>query len=289
MKKIILDKGGSDELTVHDSSTTIDFIIGDKTITGLDSPLRRVVNFDRSGQDGQIISSNYFGGRLISWTQTIVGADDDDHLANRKLLAAALAFERDSNGKAVTKTAEFTMNDDNVYTVEYVSRQPKLPHKLHNMTTGTIILECESESLDGAEATETIYLSSGGGFDITFTIPFDIDRTTGGQATITNSGDLDTYPIINLKNALSNPTISNQTTGKDLQLESVNTSAGETITIDMRNRTIYKGSQNYFSYKSSGSDFWALQPDANIIVFTDTTYNAAAYAEIVYSSAYSGI
>ena len=289
MRKIILDKGGTNELTVHDSNSDIDFIVGNRSIRGLESATRRITSFNRSGQNGQTISTNFFGGRLITWEQVIIGEDNSDYLSNRLLLLKALSFERDSNGKAIKKTVEFTLDDGTAYTATYVARQPKLPHKNVNFARGFVILECEKEGLEKSESDTSIYLSTGGGFDIPFSISFDISATTGGSAIVQNNGDIDSYPTITLHGALVNPTISNQTTGKSLHLTGLSTSGSDVVTIDMRARTIKLDNQNYFAYKTSASDFWTLEPGSNTILFTDTTFNSGTHATVSFASNYSGV
>jgi hypothetical protein len=123
-----------------------------------------------------------------------------------------------------------------------------------------------------------------GGFDISF----DIEATVGGSVVINNAGDAITYPVITLRGPLSSPTMTNQTTGKSLTLGDLDLGAGQSVVVDMKNRTIKQGDENLFAKKSPTTDFWYLETGNNTILFTDTVYNPQALMTISYRSAWSG-
>lgn len=291
MKKIQLDYGGDNQITVQDSDSVIDFLVGDSDITGLDSPMRRVVSLSRPGQDGSTIPSNFFGGRLISWQQVIAGDTAAEHITNRKNLFKALLLSRDSNGVAQTKVARFTDNDDSVYRVNYVARKVQFPRNKITLDRGVIILECEDEALlSDTLSTETITLASGGGFTIPFTIPFTISPQVGGSTTLVNDGDLPAWPTIIFRGPLTSPTILNETSGVFLQLSGLSLEVGESVTITMRPLIITQDSINdKFSTKTSSSSPWSLAPGSNVIVFTDTVFDSRASVSISWRDSYSGI
>ena len=287
--KIILDYGGADQLTSQDGDMEIDFMVsGD--VGGLDMPDVQSSTFQKYGFDGEFLSTNFYGGRSLGFPITVVGSSAADYLSNRKLLFKALGIARDSKQAAVTKTIYFQLNDGTEYVAEYVLGRCDLPHSNVTYATGQLILFCPDASLKSTPAVSTqITLREGGGLTIPFTIPFDILPQQGGDATIINSGDMIYYPAITLSGPATSPTISNSTTGERIQFASIGLGTGETLTIDMKNRTIKKGTQNYMSFKVAGSEFWGLAPGSNIITFTDTAYDARASVSVEARSAYSGV
>lgn len=130
---------------------------------------------------------------------------------------------------------------------------------------------------------EAIQFFTGG-----FSTTFDISASVGGSVVINNAGNLPSYPVITIRGAVDNPTVTNQTTGQFMSLASLNLEAGESVTIDMKNRTIRVGTQNLFSTKTVNSTFWTLASGNNTILFTDTGYSATAQMTIRYRSAWGG-
>jgi phage-related protein len=277
-----------DTLIIHDSDDDIDYIVGDRDIQGLEYPNIRTSIYDKAGANGQVLSNAFYGGRVVSFPVTIKGADVGTYLENRQNLISALSITRTDN-VATTKTARFQDDDGNNYYIEYIVGSLSLPQQYNTLVNGVVILQCPEPALLSGQGSRSISLSSGGGFDSPFDSPFDVDAQVGGEANVYNYGDIDYYPIVTLKGSLVSPTITNVTTGNYIQLNSVNLGVSETITIDMKNRTIKKSNQNYFNYKTVGSSFWSLAPGSNTIKLIDTIYDGNAMATISYYSAYLGI
>ena len=290
MKKIILDYGGDNQLVVHDKTSSIDFVLANTDISGLELPEVDRVSFKNPQQDGEFLSSNFYNGRVISWRQGIYGDDASTYLTNRQSLMAALSISRDSYGRAQTKVIYFLDDDDSEYRTEYVMGKLSLPRQYVTYATGGIVLFCpDTAILSNTLSTASVMLASGGGFSIPFSIPFDIAPTIGGSVTVTNSGNIEAWPTILLSGPATSPAISNQTTGKILTFSNIGLAAGSSITIDMKNRTIYSGTQNYFQYKTTASDFWSLAPGSNKIKLTDTVFDERESALVSFRSSYAGL
>lgn len=86
--------------------------------------------------------------------------------------------------------------------------------------------------------------------------------------TIANNGDVKAYPVWRINGPGVDPVLKNNTTGEYIGI-TVTLAAGEYIDIDTRigHKSIVKnGVTNYYSCKTAGSAFWAVDPGNNIVV-----------------------
>jgi hypothetical protein len=84
------------------------------------------------------------------------------------------------------------------------------------------------------------------------------------QLTVTNTGDVDAWPVITVVGPGTDLHLTNNTTGKDLLLTGA-IAAGSTVVIDTRpgHKTVTIDGVNAFSRLSATSTMWPLVPGAN--------------------------
>lgn len=124
-------------------------------------------------------------------------------------------------------------------------------------------------------------ITSGGlSFPITFPITFPV-TTTRSQATLTNDGNVLTYPTMVLVGPCPPASIANLTTGERMKvLDAV--PADQSLVIDVLEGTATNGGQ---SRRVAGS-WWGLVPGVNEVALSADTYDAAAQLLVSYRSAW---
>jgi hypothetical protein len=282
MERITLDT-----LIIADTPPVAHFYVPDDGIQGLEWASPRISSYDRPEADGEVISKTFQGGRTVRIPIRVTGDDPEDYTDQRDALIAVL-IPKMLNGRAVLRVAEFVLDDGSVRRLHYIGGDLRLPYQHSNYAEGQVILRAPDPKLYGETVVASLTLQEGGGNNLPNDLPNDFAPSVGGSVVIQNSGNVDSYPTIDLRGALISPTITNQTTGASMTLSGANIATGETVTIDMKARTIMKGNQNLIATKTSTSQFWSLQAGNNTIVLTDSAYSATAKAIITARPAWGG-
>lgn len=148
-----------------------------------------------------------------------------------------------------------------------------------------VVLRCSNPYWKEAEAiTAILTLPTIIGFDFPFDFPFDIESDTStSEVIINNVGDVTAYPkfVITGDTDLQNPTITNLTTGKFVQIATT-VDAGQTVTIEFTGSgesITRENGANYYQYKIG--EVFPLELGNNVLQFTATSYvpNASVYVE----------
>lgn len=285
MKKIWIDS-----TKIHDiKDTSIKFFVS-TPIEGLTFPSLRVGSFANASQDGVTVVSSFAGERRITLTGKVMADTPSDLITQRQKLASLLYPDRDDNDYPNTRILKFEAMDGTTYRVECQVVGAQMPQEFltHNrflidlLATKTVI-EHDTES------TTTVSPYQLGGVVIPAEVPAAYDAGEGGTKVVTNSGDVATYPVLTLSGQLTNPRIENTTTGKFMALTHTVGSL-ETVTIDMRERTIMQGGvTNLINTKSGDSRFWKLEPGDNVIKLTTGVTGESGNVEISYRNAFVGV
>ncbi|HYH63212.1 MAG TPA: hypothetical protein VD866_00795 [Urbifossiella sp.] len=107
------------------------------------------------------------------------------------------------------------------------------------------------------------------------TFPFQLYQSTRVSATCTNAGTADAPPVVTITGPTLSPKATNETTGQFIELTGLELEAGETVTIDVGQRTILADDGADLSgHWGSGSTWWVLQSGANEIALLDATGDA---------------
>lgn len=133
-----------------------------------------------------------------------------------------------------------------------------------------------------------------GGLTLPYTLPFEL-AVTGDSTILVNGGDAETPVKIDIQGPVTNPKITNNTTGKFI-LMNMSVAADEILHIDTTQRAIraeiYRDGyavRKVLGRRDSTSTFWQLEPGENEIQFiADAGGNDAAVA-ISWQNRYVGI
>ena len=285
MKTIFIDN-----FKIHDNSASVNFIAS-IPITGLEIPLTRTTNFNKSGADGVTISQQFFGERRIIINGWLLDTDDvNDYETLRKSFLSEMNISKDSNGVLVPRVLKVKTLDDVEYRINVQIMGATMDLNLLDSARWTIDLLATDQVISGETLnSQSVDPLTRGGFILPVIVPIEFDASSGSTVTVTNSGNTIAYPTVTLDGPLTNPRIENLTTNEWIAL-SLTLSAGEQIVIDMLNRTIIQGGvTNKISFKSDASKFWGLEVGANQIKLSTSISGEAGSATIEHRDAYLGI
>ena len=119
----------------------------------------------------------------------------------------------------------------------------------------------------GGALTATISKLVSGGY--TYPVVYPVVYSGGGSpTTITNSGTASVFPTITLTGVMNNPVLTNFTTGQVFSLSGLITGSGDTVVIDMRQRTVTLNGSSIFGLVGPLASWWYLQPGNNSVTLT---------------------
>lgn len=290
MKNFYIDTLGVN-LKIHDNVAATDFWL-QPGIEGLDAPEYRTGQYDKPGEDGSIISSQFYSGRVVTLPGIVKGNGAAAYEANRKLLSSALTIKRDSNGRPIPKRCQFeTLSGVTYFFDAYVARKPMFSQVNVSFSKFLINLVVPKASIfaTGIVTSGAITRPSGGGFILPVILPITSSSSTGGSATLTNNGDNVSLPTLTLTGPLTNPYIRNATINKSMQL-TYTIGTGDYITIDMEEKTILlNGSSSVLSAKTDDSEWWGIDPGVNNIIFSSGSNSDTGNLQVSFYEAYAGI
>ena len=288
MRSIYIDTLGSN-LKIHDSTNAVDFW-AQTPVDGFDAPDYRIISYDKPGEDGMAISSMFYSGRPISIHGVIKGSNPTAFEANRKLLSTACAISRDVNGYPLPKRVSVTTLAGNTFFFDAYFSKPIFAYDQVNWSKYLLQLTAIDPFLYGSQVSSgAIVRASGGGFILPVILPIVSSSATGGTATLVNSGNGNSWPIITLTGPLTNPYINNSTIGKFMQL-TYTLPLGSTITIDMAKKSILlNGSSNLISAKTTDSTWWPVVAGNNNITFSTGSSADTGNMQITFYNSYVGI
>jgi tail protein len=111
------------------------------------------------------------------------------------------------------------------------------------------------------------------------------------SATVTNGGEIPTWPILQLNGAITNPTVENQTTGKkiELDLSSLVIANATYVEIDTRAETVIlntTGASQIGKIDPATSEFFTLAKGSNTVRMTGSSPGANAKLTVLWRDAW---
>jgi hypothetical protein len=240
---------------------------------GLDMPEIRATSYDNPGEHGATLPNSLYGGRLITLGGVVRGDDPASYLAARRALAYAARIRYDSTGLVTTGRHTFTALDGAQY---FVDAAVIPPYKAISPSTNNSPFQFHFLVQDPAiygvtlQSTGLITRQTGGGATFPLTFPITFSGGNPGTGIITNSGNLETWPIIYLRGQMTNPRIYNIEGQKPFQLNYTTTSNSDVITINMRRKTIMlNGTTSLLRYRDQTDRNWfSLGIGLSTLLFT---------------------
>lgn len=271
---------------------TIDNLLGPvylDTVEGFGVPESNSIIYDLPYEHGATFVFQKYGARRLVIGGYVVGETIAQFAGNRQDLAQAFTFDKEQRTLRIT-------NDLGEVLVAEVSPASALAFEVRagqvNACRFSISLVCP----DGIFYTESATVASAGvtvlsgGVAIPTAIPADLSSSPSSNViTITNQGSAPVYPdSVKLVGPGTNFTITNRTTGEDVQLNTTLTSAQYAV-IDLARRTATRNDNtNLYAYLTG--TFWKLQPGANIITLAvGSGSTSATLLEITARSGYFGL
>lgn len=264
----------------------------DPNVQGLDAPDYRLVQYPIPGQDYARVASNFYDARTITLTGLITGQTPAAYQQNRAALSSATLLQRDSNGYPVTTKLLFTTMDGNQYFCNVIPKKPIFAHTMLTHTKYQLSLVAPDARIYGVgqQSSGNITTLVGGGFIVPTVVPVVGSGSSGGSAAVTNSGNVESHPIITFVGPLTNPYIQNQATGYAFQIDYTIT-GGNSVVVDMYNKTVVlDGSQNLISTLDATNNYWwTIQPGQNTIQLSTSNSSDGGYVQVSFYSAYNGV
>lgn len=251
-------------------------------VEGLDLPAIRTSRGERSGQAGSYIGAQVFSSRSVAITGTIFSADVYEARQKRRELQAALPLHpeqilmqiQDDDGRSyslVTQLISFKMPIERNPIKAAFKIELEAPYPVINDTTA------------GARLTATINKAVPGGMQFSSTTPqfggnLSFYFSAGSpNSTVDNSGTVTVYPTIFITGVITNPIITNLTTGEVFSMTGYSVSSDAVTQIDMLNHTVRLGNisqlvngalpdgigDSVFGYVADSSEWFGIVPGVN--------------------------
>lgn len=277
-------------LQIHSNVTDLGFVVY-MPILGLEFPNVRFSPYDKPGEHGSILPSSFYSGRTITINGRISGNTPSQYLLNRRTLTNILRILLTSLNTPTPLLLQFlTLDGLSLQANCFLSKMPTLTDRSLNHGLFTIELFAEDPYLyDQNIQTNTINMPSGGGATYPVIYPVTYAAKTGGQLTLNNAGDADTYPIITLYGPLTSPIINNVTLGTTFVVN-LTLNSGDVLVIDMAKKTmVLNGITNAMQYFNLNNTWLTLQPGNNLFSLSSSLSSDSGYMTVSFRNAYIGV
>ena len=237
---------------------------------------------------GSVIWNQKYSGRVLSIEGHIDEAGDYAELREkRNALLDAFSIDRGKSYLIINTT------DGETFVIRVATTEiDGGVAKSNSVSHLSFRLELTSEDYrfwkEGQNLTD-VYLSTGGGTTFPASFPMTFAPTTGGSVIVTNNGSAPADPDIIIYGPVTNPYVLNTTTGEYLSLN-ITIDEGSYVRIYEDEGSMYVmqgGTTNRYS-DFSGTLF-KLQPGANVISYTASTYSSNSFLEVYHFHSYLSI
>lgn len=257
-------------------------------VEGLDSPSVRTSRGELAGQHGAYIGAQFYGARPITIRGTVFSGDVTEALQRRRELANALPLYP-------TPIAMKILDDDGrsyLINAQLAGSKPlDMPVKRNRLSTPfKIELEAPDPTIyddtSGNDLVAAIYKAVPGGFTWPITWPIVWGAGTG-PTTVTNNGEVFIAPRIILRDAMTDPVITNLSTGQVFKITGLTTHAGDEVVIDMKTRTVTYNGGNIYHLSNQG--WWGLKVGGNDIQLETANGSDSVTGEVRWRNGFMGI
>lgn len=233
----------------------------------------------KGGYLGQVLSPMQIGAYKFAMAWNLTGSDFSDLSTQRELFIGTWG-DILKNGSA---TLKFLKSNGNLIqlTVKGVEITGEIIAEDGLSCSLLITLVTEYPFIVGQTLQSTdVNIFSGGGMAIPMPIPMDMSNGGVNDLTITNNGNYNAYPILTFYGVLSNPSLTNLTTNKTLNINYSLSDSTQYIIIDTYTRSaiLYPSLTNVRQYVSG--DFFTLAKGGNIIHLGNASYNSTGHVNV---------
>jgi hypothetical protein len=242
---------------------------------------REVVRYP--SQDFSYVGDGYDSARILTLVGVLEAATPELYMPERQLIRGLVNSIRRADG--LLQWTPFGMDP-----VQMVVRRHERPEISAKPEVGGMVLSLIAGDpriySQALVETEIGPPSDVGGITSPMVEPL-VETQTGDPETVTNAGDTDTFPIIEIHGPITSPRIRNTTTGLVVSLPGLIVANGDFIEVAMSPpapTVRLNGSElaSRYSYvDSSASDFWPLVPGENLVELFGVTYTAGVTKAVV--------
>jgi hypothetical protein len=256
--------------------------------TGLeDLPTLRTQDDTLGYIDGQLTGRDFLNGRTITLHLLMTYDGTNSAQANLAALKTYLAPQQQGTGllqlqlpsrslqRVQARVRKRAINLDPMYTYGYITAVVEL-------------FAPDPRIYDDAVQSTNLAPVAGLGrtYNRTYNLTYTSSTGTVSQSgTFTNSGNTSVYPIFTVSGAMTNPIITNSTTGQYLQLN-ITTAIGDTIIIDPSSRSITYNGNPARNILAGGSSWFGFPPGSTTVATIAGAVDPAAYVNVSFRNGY---
>lgn len=273
--------------TIDGVSITNDFYWPTKLGKGF-MPEIEQSTYTLGNRDGVALSTPYYRNLSIIMEILVRGTSMSDLVVKRNNLIKL--FRLNANRSNKTRTLRIVDNAGYAKSINFITQSVSsddLPER-KNYAVVTVGLQGDKEYYSSDSKSNTVYISTGGGFSIPFGLPFDMSVGAINKfVELTNSGNTESYPTMRVYGDMAGFNIVNSDTGQTFTCTET-LGVNDYIDFDFYRRTAVKNSiTNVLNTITSDSADWIyLSPGANKINLSSVTTSDVARGEITYHDAY---
>lgn len=249
----------------------------------------------KSQEDGGIPTGYRYSSRTFGWSGDVANTSLATYMATRNSLFAALNLQ---NQPIEGLTMTFNLSTGDIWTL----REVRIVDANFDLREGEVSRTWNSYQVtfratmpfyEGDETTGTQQVTD---IDRGTVVPSPVPSPLTGTAVVTsgtdpllltNAGTANAYPVFTITGPGTTFTILNSTTGKSITI-SETLIAGESIVIDMWEKTIMKGTQSLIGLMSDY--FFPLIPGTNQLSFSVASGNTTdTQLQTVFKDTYIGL
>jgi hypothetical protein len=257
----------------------------DEPLAGLSLPNIRTSSGIYSGRDGGYVGAQFYDNRHITITGRAIATSTTLLETQRTTLQTAI------RSKSVTVT--LTTNAGRSYIIYANLLAFDMPimrdnfranFKIELLATDPVIYD----NTGGTGQSATVQRFNAGGMN--WPLHWPLNWGTGvGPTTVTNGGNTVVYPTVSLTGIMTNPIITNNTTGQVFKLTGLTTAAGDVVLIDLRAHTVTLNGGNIYNKVDLTSTWWGLAVGSNSIQLNTSSSSDTVVATVKWMSGYIGV
>lgn len=232
----------------------------------------RTSDSNLTDQDGGVIYKQLYAPRIVSISLGIMHTDSDNYFESIREIINAFTLTDEDNDLVIVPWT--TAGTPSVLRCRVIT-EPVIPLVAGEITHNSrVFIQLKASNPFFTEESETAYgpiqIASVGGAELDAVLPMALGSVSGGNVTIPNDGDRDSYARFVIDGELVNPIVTNTTTGESWTIETT-VNLGEQVELEYVDGSlrVVNGTANYISYFSG--TFFDLEQGNNTIVLSATS------------------
>lgn len=257
-------------------------------ISNLSFPMISYSSVKKGSFPGQKIAAGKFSSFKFALEWIIVGSSFSDLAVQRETFAKLMG----EIIKDETKTLKISKSNGVNIQIDVKAVTVSGDIKAEQGVGSSLLTEFEAEYpflVSQSQVNQDVFIFAGGGMSIPMSIPMDMSVGAANEVMVTNNGNYEAYPIFTLYGPLTNPSLTNFTTNKTLNINYTLADSSSYIVIDcfLRTALLYPSKTNVRQYISG--DFWTMAIGSNTIRLSNVSVNPTGKCVVNFRDHYLGI